>query len=114
MSTWPVQQEQATDITHNSRRGDEQALINRRFAGDMASITGKCRSVAEAYCEEFNVQNKKIIDTEKNIHDAGGHKCLNVAEGIAKLQIGCTSQQRASEEMGAYLGLLVGERPAEG
>ena len=38
-----VQQGHATDILHNSRRGGEQVLLNRRLAGDVASVTGTCR-----------------------------------------------------------------------
>ena len=48
-----VQQDHAAEILHNSRRGDEQALLNRRLAGDIASVTGTCRGVAEAHRAEM-------------------------------------------------------------
>ena len=50
-----VQQGHAAEILHNSRRRDEQALLNRRFAGDIASVSGTCRGVAEAHRGEMKI-----------------------------------------------------------
>ena len=55
-----------------------------------------------------------IYAEKKNALNIADDKLLNVAGEIAKLQAVATAQQQTSEEMGAYLGSLVGERPAEG
>ena len=44
-SVYEVQQVHAAEVLHNSRRGDEQVLRDRRLSGDMAFITA---NVAES------------------------------------------------------------------
>jgi hypothetical protein len=59
-------------------------------------------------CREIVFMEKKgMVDLIEN-------KMINVAEEISKLQVVATSQHQTSEEMGNYLGSLIGERPAEG
>ena len=109
-----VQQGHAADILHNSRRGDEQVLLNRRLLGDIATVSGTCRGVAEAHRDELQACRDLIYAKEKDLLNVVEGKLMNVAEEINKLQAVATTQHQASEEMGAYLGSLVGERPAEG
>ena len=109
-----VQQGHAADILHNSRRGDEQVLLNRRLLGDIATVSGTCRGVAEAHRDELQACRDMIYAKEKDLLNVVEGKLMNVAEEINKLQAVATTQHQASEEMGAYLGSLVGERPAEG
>ena len=109
-----VQQTHAVEISHNSRRGDEQVLINRRLAGDMASITGTCRGVAESHREDLRKTREKIDILETGLPALLEAKLMNGAEEITKLQAVATNQHQASEGMGIYLGSIVGGRPAEG
>jgi len=109
-----VQRGHAADILLNSRRGDEQALINRRPAGDVAAISGTCRGVAEAHRREMKDCRDMIYEEKKNTLKIVEGKFMNVANEISMLQAVATSQQQTADEMGAYLGSIVGERPAEG
>ena len=74
-----VQQGHVADILHNSRRGDEQALINRRLAGDIAAVSGTCRGVAEAHRTEMKDCRDMIYAEKKNALNVVEDKLLTVA-----------------------------------
>ena len=96
------------------RRGYACRSINRRLAGDIAAVSSTCRGVAEAHRTEMKDCRDMIYAEKENAPNVAEDKLLNVAAEIGKLQAAATAQQQASEEMCAYLGSIVGERPAEG